>query len=50
MIGIIRKMDALGRVTFPAEYRKYLGLNVKDAVEICLEKDCIRIKPLRKEN
>ena len=48
MIGLIRNLDNLGRITIPAEYRKYLGVDVKDTVEICLEKDCIVIKPFKR--
>ena len=48
-VGIIRNLDVLGRVTLPVEYRKYLGIEVKDAVEIVLEEDGIRIKPIKEE-
>ncbi len=33
-VGIIRKLDDLGRVTIPKEYRDFYHLNKKD--EICL--------------
>lgn len=49
MIGLIRKLDVLGRVTLPAEFRKYLNLDSSDFVEIFLEEDGIKIKPRRRE-
>jgi AbrB family looped-hinge helix DNA binding protein len=47
-VGIISNLDVLGRVTLPAEYRKYLGIELKDAVEIVLEEDAIVIKPSKR--
>lgn len=32
--GITREMDNLGRVVIPAEWRKELGMNPKDNIEI----------------
>lgn len=37
MVGIIRNLDRDGRISIPVEYRKYLGLDTKDAVEISLQ-------------
>lgn len=42
--GVIRKMDELGRVTLPKEFRKALELKEKDEVEIFLLKDGFYIK------
>ncbi len=43
-IGIKRKLDNLGRVVLPIEFRKELGINERDEVEIFLVKDGIFIK------
>ena len=32
--GITREMDNLGRVVIPAEWRKELGMNPKDPMEM----------------
>lgn len=44
VIGMKRKLDPLGRVVVPIEYRKELGIKEKDEVEIFLVKDEIFIK------
>ncbi|MEX0417797.1 AbrB/MazE/SpoVT family DNA-binding domain-containing protein [Bacillus sp. C30] len=36
-IGILRKIDPLGRVVIPKETRKVLGIEEKDSVEIFVE-------------
>ena len=33
--GIIRRIDDLGRIVIPREYRKALGFDVGDPMEIC---------------
>lgn len=43
-IGIIRKIDELGRVVFPKEFRNTLELKEKDEVEIFLLKDGFYVK------
>lgn len=35
-LGITRKIDELGRVVLPVEFRKELGLKPKDSVNIYL--------------
>ena len=40
--GVIRKLDELGRITLPIELRR--SLDVKDALEITVEDDCIILK------
>ena len=35
--GIVRKIDALGRVVLPVELRRTLDIGDRDAVEICVE-------------
>lgn len=43
-IGIVRKVDELGRIVLPIETRRRLGLNSKDGVEIFVEKDRVVLK------
>ena len=38
-IGIPRKVDHLGRIVVPVEFRRLLGINDGDEVEIALEGD-----------
>lgn len=42
--GIIRKVDELGRIVVPIELRKKLNINIKDEVEIYVERSSIVIK------
>ena len=35
--GIVRKVDELGRIVFPMELRKSLGIAEKDALEIYVD-------------
>ena len=42
--GVIRKLDELGRITLPIELRRSLNLDVKDALEITVQDDCIILK------
>lgn len=35
--GIVRKLDELGRVVIPKEYRKELDIKEKDKIEIILK-------------
>lgn len=43
-IGIVRKLDQLGRVVVPVELRRVLKLAEKDAIEIFVEDDKIILK------
>ena len=43
-LGIVRKVDELGRIVLPIETRKRLGLGSKDPVEIFVEKDRVILK------
>ena len=38
-IGIVRKIDELGRVVIPKETREQLGIAEKDSLEIFIEGD-----------
>ena len=42
--GLIRKLDNLGRITLPKEFRDTLNINITDKVEIYLLQDGIFIK------
>lgn len=43
-IGIVRKVDELGRVVIPIELRRTLGIEEKDALEIYVEGEHIILK------
>lgn len=42
--GIIRKVDELGRIVVPIELRNKLNINIKDEVEIYVDKSSIILK------
>jgi transcriptional pleiotropic regulator of transition state genes len=41
---MVRKIDELGRIVLPAEYRQALGIREKDSLELALEPDKITIR------
>jgi transcriptional pleiotropic regulator of transition state genes len=41
--GVVRKIDKLGRIVIPAEYRKSIGIKVEEEVEILLEGNFVKI-------
>lgn len=43
-VGIVRKIDELGRIVIPIELRRQLGVDVKDAMEIYTEGEYIMLK------
>lgn len=43
-IGIVRKIDELGRIVLPIETRNLLGIKTKDALEIYMDKDSIVLR------
>ena len=43
-IGIVRKVDELGRVVLPIELRRTLGISEKDPLEIFVDGDKIILK------
>lgn len=43
-IGIVRKVDNLGRVVIPVEIRRILNINEQDPVEIALEDDTVTVR------
>ena len=42
--GIVRRVDELGRIVIPMEVRRYFGIDVKDPVEIFIDKNRIVLK------
>ena len=42
--GIIRKVDELGRIVVPIELRNKLNINIKDEVEIYVDRSSIILK------
>ena len=43
-IGIVRKVDDLGRIVLPVELRRTLGISERDSLEIFVEGDSIILK------
>ena len=43
-LGIVRKVDELGRIVLPIELRRTLGLDTKDMLEIYVDADSIVLK------
>ncbi|MDR3588378.1 MAG: AbrB/MazE/SpoVT family DNA-binding domain-containing protein [Negativicutes bacterium] len=43
-IGIVRKLDDLGRLVIPVELRRSLEIEFKDGLEIFTENDCIILR------
>lgn len=43
-IGIVRRLDQLGRVVLPKETRKLFDINSKDPLEIYVDGDSILLK------
>lgn len=41
--GVVRKIDKLGRIVLPAEFRRSLGIEVEEEVEILLEGNFVKI-------
>ena len=42
--GVVRQLDALGRIVLPIELRRTMDISVKDMVEIFVEDDRIVLK------
>lgn len=47
MIGIVRKLDSLGRVVIPKEIRKKLDIKNNDEVSISMDRDTVYIKKFK---
>lgn len=48
-IGIIRRIDELGRITLPMELRKSFNIEEKDGLEIYIDQDYIILKKVIQE-
>jgi len=42
-VGIVRKIDKLGRIVIPVEFRKSLGMQLEDSVEMMLDGKYIKM-------
>ena len=42
--GVVRQVDELGRIVLPVEFRRTLGIEKRDPIEINLEGDIITLK------
>jgi len=42
--GIVRKVDALGRIVLPIELRRTLGIEIRDSIEIFVKDDSIILR------
>lgn len=42
--GIVRKVDELGRIVIPIEMRRTLGVDSRDPVEMCVDREDIIIR------
>ena len=42
--GVVRQVDELGRIVLPVEFRRTLGIEKRDPMEISLEGDIITLK------
>ena len=49
-IGIVRRLDDLGRIVIPMELRRTLNIKQSDALEIFATKDGILIRKMMGEN
>ncbi len=45
--GIVRQVDALGRIVLPIELRRTLDIEIKDSLEIFTDGDDIILRPYR---
>ena len=48
-IGVIRKMDDLGRIVIPKELRAYLDMNKKDPIAIYADRDSVILRKYQPE-
>ena len=44
-VGIIRKLDPLGRLTIPIEIREYLGIKIGDYLSLIVDGNNIIVTP-----
>ena len=43
-VGIVRKVDELGRIVLPVELRRKFGIEIRDAVEIYTDENSIILR------
>ena len=43
-LGIVRKVDELGRIVLPIELRRTLNIDIKDSIEIYVDNSSIVLK------
>ena len=43
-VGIVRKVDELGRIVIPVELRRKFGIDIKDSMEIYVDGEQIILK------
>lgn len=43
-VAVVRKLDDLGRITIPVEFRRVLGIEDKESLEVMVEDDQIVIR------
>ncbi|MCY8217110.1 MULTISPECIES: AbrB/MazE/SpoVT family DNA-binding domain-containing protein [Bacillus] len=43
-IGVVRKVDELGRIVMPIELRRALDISIKDSIEFFVDQDKIVLK------
>lgn len=43
-VGIVRKIDKLGRLVMPAEFRRVLNIKLEDPIEIFMEGETIKLR------
>ncbi|MEW4102585.1 MULTISPECIES: AbrB/MazE/SpoVT family DNA-binding domain-containing protein [Bacillus] len=48
-IGVVRKVDELGRIVMPIELRRALDIAIKDSMEFFIDGDKIVLKKYRPE-
>ncbi|MGN6715423.1 AbrB/MazE/SpoVT family DNA-binding domain-containing protein [Anaerocolumna jejuensis] len=47
-LGVIRRLDDLGRICLPKEFRTVLGIQENDKIEITCDSEGIHLKPVPK--
>ena len=47
-VGIVRRIDHLGRLVIPKEFRRTLGINENDPMEILVTDDGILARPYKR--
>lgn len=48
-VGVVRKLDSLGRIVVPVEMRKVLGISLHDPLEIFVDGDQVVLKKYHRQ-